>query len=232
MAGICAFDRENPLGACKGESLRANRALRDYAFMGPGRSLRKLLEKYREQSDNKARTEKAPTNRFSSLADWSTKYQWQDRVALWEALQDAAIDQRWAERRSEHREDEWELRDSLVELAKNIIAEGPKFLQTRRRTQKDQDGRIIEIVTVALDARLAVEAAEAASKLGRLASNMETDRSKQSIEHSGAIAMQPDSSLGELSDADLDQLIRNLSTAAAGEIGPGADRETAPADAD
>lgn len=195
MANIGNFDPENPLGRCPGESLRANQALRDYALLGPGRSIRKLLEEYQEQkrvqTEYKASTEKSalrqpgapppapPTTRLATLASWSADGQWLDRVAAWEELLDAELQIEWTKRRDEHRQDEWKLRSDLFELAEGILAEGPKFLQTRRRVQKDGT----EIITIALDARVAIQAGELASKLGRLATDMETERKKH--EHSG-----------------------------------------------
>ncbi|RJX17527.1 MAG: hypothetical protein C4575_12860 [Desulforudis sp.] len=190
MAGFL-FDPENPLERCKSESLRANQALRDYAFKGPGRSLRKLLEQYRLQTAYKAPTEKSglhppgpptpdpPTTRLKTLSDWSIKYQWQERISTWESLLAGEDQHEWARRMAEHRQGEWELRSDLFDLAKAIIAEGPKFLQTRRRVLKDGT----EIVTMALDGHLLIKAIDMLSRLGRLSTGMETERQKH--EHTG-----------------------------------------------
>lgn len=43
--------------------------------MGPGRSLRALHERYCQQD-----ADKVPTRRFETLADWSVKYHWQERI--------------------------------------------------------------------------------------------------------------------------------------------------------
>ncbi len=176
------FIREKPLDRCQGEGLRANIALHDYAFMGPGRSLRKLLAIYvRRQNDDKANTgviQEPPTQRFTTLDHWSSHYKWQERIAAWETIQQREAEQRWQERRDRHREDEWLLRDQLVELARSIIAEAPKFTKTRRRYVKETKQ---EIVTVALDGAFLLKTVELASKVGRLSAGMETERQQHDV---------------------------------------------------
>lgn len=60
----------------KKESLKSNQALVDYWMMGPGRSLRKLHQKYIEQT-----SAMPPTRHLRTLLGWSTEFQWQDRIA-------------------------------------------------------------------------------------------------------------------------------------------------------
>jgi hypothetical protein len=82
------------------ESARSNAALRDYALMGPGRTLRDLRQKYveqmgwwKEQIKQKAgegQAEKPPTASIQTLFGWSIKYEWQERVARWDILQQQA----------------------------------------------------------------------------------------------------------------------------------------------
>lgn len=70
----------------EGETDKAHRALCDYARMGAGRSVRKLHQTYIE-----AGSESAPTVHLSTLLNWSTKYDWQERVRGYEdALKEAA----------------------------------------------------------------------------------------------------------------------------------------------
>ena len=70
-----------------GESKSANTALIDYTLMGAGeRSLRKLCDQYRA---HKAEGDDPPTVRLETLEDWSRKYRWQDRVAVYDAEQRA-----------------------------------------------------------------------------------------------------------------------------------------------
>lgn len=57
------------------ETPNAALAFADYVAMGPGRSLRALHERYCQQD-----ADKVPTRRFETLADWSVKYHWQERI--------------------------------------------------------------------------------------------------------------------------------------------------------
>ncbi len=58
------------------ESNKAKQAFEDYFNLGPGRSLRKLTQTYREVG-----TKSAPTKHFSTLQKWSATHKWQDRIA-------------------------------------------------------------------------------------------------------------------------------------------------------
>jgi hypothetical protein len=63
------------------ESLKAQAACNDYLLMGPGRSLKKLHEQYRGQSEGGAGVPKPPTTRLATLEQWSTEFNWQERAA-------------------------------------------------------------------------------------------------------------------------------------------------------
>lgn len=67
-------------GARQTEPPRARQAFEDYVAMGEGRSLDRLWKAYRERQEigSEAAT---PTRRFRTLADWSTRYRWQERLA-------------------------------------------------------------------------------------------------------------------------------------------------------
>lgn len=84
--GATTFDASDPLSRVAGETAKANLALRDYAMMGPGRSLDKLLDRYQSAAEER------PTMRRATLVAWSTRYAWQARV---EAL-DAAFREQMA----------------------------------------------------------------------------------------------------------------------------------------
>ena len=60
------------------ETPRAAAAFAEYCALGPARSLRRLAEK-REQSGDKAST------RLATLAEWSTRYNWQERVKQYDS---------------------------------------------------------------------------------------------------------------------------------------------------
>ena len=93
------WDPGQPLKRGKGESARANAALVDYALMGPGRSLRRLHTRYSKQTANKEQTEKPPTTQWSTLAGWSFRYRWQERVARFDELEADRWAKEWRDRR-------------------------------------------------------------------------------------------------------------------------------------
>lgn len=57
------------------ETNKARQAFEDYYALGPGRSLRKLVQRY-----NKDGTENPPTKHLNTLAKWSKAHNWQERV--------------------------------------------------------------------------------------------------------------------------------------------------------
>lgn len=209
------FDGESPLVRAKGETLKANDALGDYYRMGPGRSLRKLAGRYVAQ---KALGDAIPpTASFRTLVSWSTRYAWQSRVEVQTEIDQEAERIEWERRQSEIREREWTQSSKLVDLADQILAEGPNFIKTRRRTIKGrpqviQDGRVVDpgepaqvIVTMALDGDLAIKATKAASELGRLAAGLST--SIQDLKLSGSVETSP---VENLEGVDDDQLAERL----------------------
>jgi len=168
------FLPDRPLERCKGETQRANQALRDYVFMGPGRSLVKLARQYKQKiSDRSHRlSPDVPTvNGRITLEVWSRKYAWQARLAAWEQQQAIEDQRKWQERRDALREDEWQIGSELLELVKAMLAAGPRFIKTSRRVTRD--GR--EVITVELNGKFLVGAAETASKLRRLATGMDAN---------------------------------------------------------
>jgi hypothetical protein len=62
----------------KGESIRSNWALHDYASLGLARSLTQLRARYLDQVG-------APTVSIRTLEKWSKRYSWRERVAAWDA---------------------------------------------------------------------------------------------------------------------------------------------------
>ena len=76
----------------KSESFRAIQACNDYLRMGPGRSLRLLLEQYRKSEQNLA-----PTRSQGTLWGWSARFGWQERAAAYDARLEADKDARTAE---------------------------------------------------------------------------------------------------------------------------------------
>ena len=74
------WDDADPLALAAGESSKQNQALNDYAGMGPGRSLRLLVSRYREVARSSA-----PTHNQSTLQKWSVAYGWQERAEAYDA---------------------------------------------------------------------------------------------------------------------------------------------------
>lgn len=76
------FDPEVPLNRIKGESEKAHNALMDYFLMGGGRSFSKLFDWWdRIREGAESYPKEPPTKRFQTLKDWSSKFQWQARIA-------------------------------------------------------------------------------------------------------------------------------------------------------
>ncbi len=65
----------------KNESARAYAALRDYAALGPARSLRKLLTAYEAQA---AKGLQPPSTKWTTITTWSVRYDWVARVQAWD----------------------------------------------------------------------------------------------------------------------------------------------------
>ena len=107
------------------ETEAALRAFEDYLSMGPDRSLRKLIEKYRDQKRNnngdgdKAHTSTGiPTVRFSTLASWSKRHNWQARIAQIDAEQRIQLRQELMQRLADQREP---LVNALVKQSKVVV---------------------------------------------------------------------------------------------------------------
>jgi hypothetical protein len=116
------------LGRQPGETLRAYAAFLDYVRLGEGRSLRRLLAQYthgenRERSEYKPGTARPPTRRFATLAEWSAKYGWQERLAAYKAERAQHEQAVWEERRRAVREADWSLGWQLRELVQRLLAQ-------------------------------------------------------------------------------------------------------------
>ena len=139
------------LGHELGERGNAYQALLDYCWM-ERRSLGRLAERYKIEAGQGLRV---PTRRVSTLENWSSRYNWQHRVTLW----DLAL--------AEIKQEEWLRRAELVnDLDWN---DGQGLREAARETLE----RIIETADPSLGMLAQVFAA--ASKLQRLATNEPTD---------------------------------------------------------
>lgn len=167
---------EQPWAQRAGESKRAHAALMDYCRLGPGRSLAKLLETHQAIAGS------APTRHLTTLKMWSGRYDWQARVLAFDVYQEQQTQALWEERRRQMLEADWAQGDDLRRLGAKILAESPKFL--RRTETRLENGNLL--VTLELDAHLAVKAIQAGSTLQRLATDEPTERvslSGAALEH-------------------------------------------------
>jgi len=117
----------DPLAGAAGESPKANAALRDYALLGPGRSLRALLRRYQEQPD-------PPTRRLATLESWSSQNRWQARLADHDRqlYRDRLAAQ--ATRQQAWEDKAWQVAHALLEKAEQML----KFPLVTTTTQDGQ----------------------------------------------------------------------------------------------
>ena len=177
------WDAKDPLVRAKGESRTANQALRDYALMGPGRSLRSLHERYKSQSADAGQTEKPPTTSWGTLSGWSCRHDWVARVEAWTKIQNEREEAEWAARRREIRQREWDVSTKLLKRAQEM-------LETSIHKEVDDDGQLV-IIPADWAWRDISKMLETSSKLSRLAADMETDRTEVNIPQITHIVAKP-----------------------------------------
>lgn len=164
---------------------RSYMALCDYAAMGPGRSIDKLLQVYTSHG-----TGKPPTRHRATLGVWSSTHDWQARVEAYDlALFQAEEQDRQAIRRARRLQlenQDWHDGEALRARVSELLAEMPRFLR-RSETQIEQGGELVRVITLALSAgpgELA-RALKVASELQRLSVGEPTGH----VQHSGEVAV-------------------------------------------
>lgn len=179
------WNPDEPLARMKGERTDANQALHDYALMGAGRSLRKLCDWYSGQSGGKAGAKSGggpsastssppaqpPTKRLATLEAWSTRYDWQRRVAAWQALQHAREHAKWEERRREWRERAFSLALKLADKAEEML----KFPVL----DKSYENNFTVLEPAKWTYNTPPQMLAFADKLARLAAQMDTERRRE-----------------------------------------------------
>lgn len=174
-APVEEWDHEAPLTRAKGESKISWAALQDYFYMGDHRALRALWRRYTEQA---LAGNRPPTRRLATIISWSRWHLWTERVNAQKDIDNAKDKAKWEEYREQVREQEWQGATRLYQLANLILDESPKFLKTTKRVipAKYEQGIQVEpereIITIALNADLALKSLEAFSKLSRNAAGM------------------------------------------------------------
>jgi hypothetical protein len=122
------------------------------------------------------------------LGRWSVKFDWPGRVqaqaAYLATVEREAVDAGvrskaagWLKRQADHRDEEWRTRDEALELARAAI--GRWKANEKRCGSLEGIGRLLEL----------------ASKLGRLASGMATDKTEITGEDGGAIRVEFEAAL-------------------------------------
>lgn len=168
---MTATETHNEWDRQPGESARAFAAFCVYRDDGAKRSLAAVAHK--------------TGAKLGQISGWSGRQRWVSRVEAYDAhmnrLEQAAREQaleaearKWAERRLEQREREWATAQALHERAIQMLA------HPMTRT-KSEDGKSV-IVPAGWWMRDIPAFADLASKLARLASEMETDRQKHEHE--------------------------------------------------
>jgi hypothetical protein len=166
------WNRDDPLARCKGETRRANDALRAYYLMGSGRSLDRLVEQFRVQFGTKPDI-KPPSLRRSTLAEWSSKFDWQARVDRAKELDDEAQLKQWEQRRQEWKQEEWDAARKLLDKVEQMLQ-----FPVGETVSEHPDGSVVIVKPAKWRAPDIARYLDTASKLARLAAEMETERAK------------------------------------------------------
>jgi len=191
-----------------GESSAANRALRDYAHMGHSRSLKRLHNQYLDADD-------PPTTSYMTLADWSKRLDWQQRISCWEEMERKREAHRWRERRDEVREREWENATRLQTMVSNLLDQMPSFLTSKEAIAEEgspqvitSDGIVVQkgkptimLRTVKLNVSAALRIIKLASDISRRAAEMEDRSMDRLIEEIDFDKLAPDQ-ISRLADGE------------------------------
>ncbi len=157
------------------ETEAAIQAFEDYLSMGPDRSLRKLIEQYREQKQSnngggyKAGTRTGiPTVRLSTLAGWSKRHKWQARIAEIDAEQRILL----------HEDLMQQLADQRRPLVKALVRQCEVVVDMWEQV----DARNIPIDSP----RAFQQATQATATIAKLVLAMQGEPLPERVEHTGA----------------------------------------------
>jgi len=178
---IETYLNDDPLARVKGESHKANVALKDYALMGPGRGLRALALRYREQYEKGQIL--PPTRRPATLRRWSVQFLWQSRVGRFDEINYELNLEKWQYRREALLEAEWGDGAALRERATECLNVLPLFLQGGLAEVTDPaSGKKIRVLRQQVNVGLhqIAVALKQASALQRLATDSPTEHVKLS----------------------------------------------------
>lgn len=176
------------------------RRFRDFLRQGPGRELLAACNEWRDRKGHQRSSYTAGSWRRNC-----EKWHWRDRAAAYDAAQDLRIQREWEERRRELRETEWARSNELLDKVRQMLQLPIIEAETQQRT--DENGNVTSVTIVKpADWRLRdiPYTFETASKLARLAAEMETERTSEEVR-------------GEI-DVVFDQFIRGLPPGVRAEI--------------
>lgn len=173
-------NREEPFSKLPGESHRAFHCFAHYRDMGPGRSLHKAYAEHIARCVGRQGSIRRASGRWHQ---WSVDWRWHERATAYDAYLDqqrreaaiqAAKDEaiRWERERAAQRERELEAGKALVARATEML----RFPLANIEIRKGEDGIVQEVHPARWSFESAARMFETASKLIRLAAEMETSR--------------------------------------------------------
>ena len=162
------------------ETPKAYSALCDYARLGDNRSIEKLYH---------LRIESGSKISLTTIRRWSVNYTWQERIKAYQAVLQTERLNQWQALQEKTRQQDYQQGAELRALADKILENGPKFIKASTSTRTQPDGTIREVITLALDGKLMIDALSTASKLQRLATGLDTpNRIQVSVEYSQLVS--------------------------------------------
>ena len=166
-----------PFEQLPNESAKAFAAFREYIELGPQRSLAAVGQKLGKS--------KAVMERWAAKFDWTGRVQAHGaHLAMVEREVEEALTRakavEWVKRKEEQREEEWKVRCELLEAGREALRRWKK--EERRCGSLEGIARILEL----------------ASKLGRLAAEMATEKTEVTGENGGPIRVEVSAALDKI----------------------------------
>lgn len=146
-----------------------------FRLLGPSRSLYAAYTAWRERQGNTAR--KSAQKRAGLPQSWrlaAERWDWAKRAEAFDEHERAQQVAEWQRRRDELREHEWKFSQELLDKARQMLVF--PLAKTVRSTQDGGQTVVTEVYPAQWKLADAARMLEAASKLGRLAVGVETDR--------------------------------------------------------
>lgn len=178
------WDATDPLKPVEGESRAANGALNDYARMGYNRAIHKLIDYYKDRSEEK---EYVPTTSINTMFNWSSRYEWQERVDAWTEIERKRMEQEWRQRRDNLRSKEWSNYERLQEIVTEMLKTVPQFINRKEAVVEEGSPTIIKnngdiikqgtpekrVITLKANTNAIIQFIKTASEIGRKAAEMD-----------------------------------------------------------